>query len=498
MFAGTASAISTDISPAADQILGPAAGNGAFGYYIKQANGGVLLGRNDGLVYDPASALKTLLLAFAIRQAEPLSTTVTAYRYPDNRNGLPATDPNLCPNPADENPANAENVSLQQVLYQMMQISNNRYARAVELRYGRNNIQSFAAALGMGNTHLYQIFGCGADGGVQNSWTLDDAGRLYEAISNGSAVPPASKDTLLGLMLTSRGDFYTNIISSEASSLGIPDAAAEFTNSFLMRYKGGGYDICYGSCGADDVVTRDEAGLLTLPFQSASGVVPTDFVWGSFIANNHVSCPSFPCGPSDQVGSAVALSLPEIFRPAIRTALQTWASLTLLAADDGIWQSGKLRVSASLSTSYGGKHLSGQTVQFIVGGRPLCSAVTNSSGTASCSGIPKGNNTTYIAKFSGSNGLFAATASGTFPSATVRMTVRITRSGKGVIVSKPAGINCGKVCFHTFTLKPTGTVVLKAKLPKGRKVRWSGACKGTSLTCTLKPRAQYRVAAVFK
>ena len=214
-------------------------------------------------------ALSRPLLAYAMRQvtngADSLTNSVTVYSYPDNRNGLPASDPNLCPNPGDEVPGNATSMSLQDVLSGMMRVSNNRFTRAIELRYGRANLQAYASSLGMGSTRLLQIFGCGADGGVQNTWSLDDAGRLYEAMVNGSAVPASAKDQSLGMMLSFPGSSIGgisvgSIINSEASALGISGAARDFASSSVLRIKGGSYDICYGSCGDDDVVTRDEAG----------------------------------------------------------------------------------------------------------------------------------------------------------------------------------------------------------------------------------------------
>ena len=503
----SAVAKSLDTSPVVDQILqqGMQAGSGGSdGYYLKQVNGPLLLALNDGLVYDPASALKTLYLAYAMRQvangADALANPVTAYLYPNSRNagGNPANK-DLCPDPADEVPGNVVSPSptLQEILSGMMQLSNNRFTRAVELRYGRGNLQAFASSLGMANTRLSQIFGCGADGGVQNFWTLADAGRLYEAIATGNAVPAASTDTLYGLMLSRRGSDYLNIINSEASALGIPDAASPFAAAMVVRLKGGSYNICHGSCGADDVVTRDEAGVMTLPFQNPKGAVPTDFVWGSFIANVQMSCSSFPCAAANQASAAVETSLPELFRPAIRTALQSWAALTTLAADAATYRLNKLYVSARLTTQYGGKAAAGQTIQFSVGGRPLCGAVTDANGVATCSGSARGDASAYTATFAGGNDLFPATATAFVPSLLVTMSVNVKRAGKGVVTSSPAGINCGTKCKFIFRLKPTGVVVLVANPGKGMKVKWSGACSGSRPSCRLSPRKLALVSVTF-
>ena len=56
--------------------------------------------------------------------------------------------------------------------------------------------------------------------------------------------------------------------------------------------------------------------------------------------------------------------------------------------------------------------------------------------------------------------------------------------GKGLIVSTPAGINCGRTCAASVV---PGTVVSLTATPDPglRFVNWSGACTGTNPTCTV-------------
>lgn len=423
LLVGLASAAPADTSQSADQALQQGlqgSSGGSFGYYLKQVGGAALLQRNDSLAYDPASALKTLILAYALHQvasgADSLSNLVTVYNYPNSRNanGNPA-NPDLCPDPADEVPANASSIDLQSVLSGMMQVSNNRYTRALELRYGRGNLSAYAASLGMSSTRFDQIFGCGWDGGLRNNWTLDDAGRLYEAIVTGSAGSASVRDQLMSDMPILQVS-YTSVAQQEASSLGIPGATVPFGNSTIAYYKDGAYDICVGACSSSTYIIRDTAGILVLPFQTAKGVVPTDFVWGSFIANVLASCSSFPCQAGDRAEAAVKSSLTEIFRPAIHAALQTWTSLTVLSARAAVWMpKGLLKVSAYLATRYGMKHPAGQVIRFAIKGRVICQAKSSVSGFASCTSRPPKGATVYTAKFSGTSTLFGATAAGRIP-----------------------------------------------------------------------------------
>jgi hypothetical protein len=505
--AGTALAVSSDGSTL-DQIYlqGMSAGTGGnYGYYVKQVGGQAVVQRNDGFVYDPASALKTVLLAYAMRQvangSDALTNPVTAYVYPNSRNanGDPAS-PNLCPDPGDEAPANALSPVpiLQDVLRGMMQVSNNRYTRAIELRYGRSSLQAFAASLGMASTRLDQIFGCAIDNGVYNTWTLDDGARLYEAIDNGTAVPASAKDQLLSIMITQHYGLSSPIVSSvirpEADALGIDDVVAPFTTAMVAHWKGGSYNICYPGCSPGFVITRDYAGLMAVPFQAPSGLAPTDFAWGSFITGEQTQCTSSTCDAGNQADSAAFDALAEMFRPVIHAALQSWASLDHLTAEVGTLANGTLRVSANLATQYGGKYPAGQTIEFSVNGAPLCSAATDSTGVAICTGRAHGAVAQYHASFAGTSGLFPAAADGTVRVVTTRLAIR--RSGNGRVVSSPAGIACGTRCSSVFPVG--GAVKLTAKPAAHWKfARWSGVCKGTKPVCLVKPLRPSSVTAVF-
>jgi Beta-lactamase enzyme family len=397
---------------------------GTYGYYVKRVGGNVVQARNENQTYDPASALKILLLAYAVRQIaagdDSFESPVTVYVYPHSRNsnGNPA-NPDLCPNPADEIPANATSRDLRSVLSEMMHRSDNRMTRAIELRYGRVNLQNLASTVGMAHTSLRQIFGCANDNGRENSWSLDDAARLYEGIATGTVVPASAVGTLYASMGSlSYGQLspvVANVIAPEAVSLEIADAVPAFTAAVALRFKGGSYDVCTGSCAADDTVSRDEAGIVTLPFQSPTGQLPTGFVWGSFIEGLDVSCPGFPCAAADRAFTAMDSAVPELLRPVIRAALQTWASLMVISAGPAKYVAGRLKLTARLGTHYGAKHPAGLPVLFVVKSRTVCRATTNAAGVATCTVRTPGRATSYTARFNGGAGLFAATTTGRLP-----------------------------------------------------------------------------------
>jgi len=80
---------------------------------------------------------------------------------------------------------------------------------------------------------------------------------------------------------------------------------------------------------------------------------------------------------------------------------------------------------------------------------------------------------------------------------TYTLTVNKTGTGRGAVISSPAGINCGADCNETYT---SGTVVrLTAMTGVGSQFAgWGGACKGTSPYCWVTLSQARTVIATFK
>jgi uncharacterized repeat protein (TIGR02543 family) len=76
------------------------------------------------------------------------------------------------------------------------------------------------------------------------------------------------------------------------------------------------------------------------------------------------------------------------------------------------------------------------------------------------------------------------------------LTVNKTGSGSGTISSSPAGINCGSTCGASFA---SGASVTLTATPTGSSTftGWSGACSGTSTTCTITMDTNKTVTANF-
>lgn len=79
---------------------------------------------------------------------------------------------------------------------------------------------------------------------------------------------------------------------------------------------------------------------------------------------------------------------------------------------------------------------------------------------------------------------------------TYTLTVSVTGTGSGTVTSSPAGISCKPTCSASFAAATQ--VKLTAKAASGSYlVGWSGACKGTNLTCTVTMNSNVSVTATF-
>lgn len=82
------------------------------------------------------------------------------------------------------------------------------------------------------------------------------------------------------------------------------------------------------------------------------------------------------------------------------------------------------------------------------------------------------------------------------PLAQHRLSVLLTGAGRGVVVSSPAGIECGAECSQEFD---TGTVVTLTATPSTGSAfsGWSGSCSGTGATCSVAVSEAKTVGATF-
>ena len=90
----------------------------------------------------------------------------------------------------------------------------------------------------------------------------------------------------------------------------------------------------------------------------------------------------------------------------------------------------------------------------------------------------------------------ASSVTATFSQNVVNYTLSVTTSGSGTVTSAPSGIICGTSCSASYA---SGTsVTLTASTATGYSFSgWSGACSGTSASCTVSMTAARSVTALF-
>lgn len=90
----------------------------------------------------------------------------------------------------------------------------------------------------------------------------------------------------------------------------------------------------------------------------------------------------------------------------------------------------------------------------------------------------------------------AASIDASFALNSYAVTVSKAGTGSGSVTSSPAGINCGSTCSSSFS-HGTSVTLTAAPASDSRFTGWSGACSGTSATCTISVNSALYATATF-
>jgi hypothetical protein len=276
---------SNDLTTRVGQLLRNGT-DGTKGLYLKEVDGPVLANLEDGWVFEPASAIKVVLHAYAMHQVQlgitQLSNNVLKYVPPVSGS---------CPG----NTVNGTE-TLSTALGEMMRHSDNTRTREISDTFGVGNIIGYAQSFGMSHTHINHIIGCG--GPIPNQTTLDDLGTLYEKVANGTLLTPTNRSTFYSLMAGKaeyqlEGYDWTglwttdipNIINQEAPITMSTAIKQFYRNQMDLAYKAGNYKICGATCATyvDHIAI---AGWAQIPFCSGGSFTSKQYVFGVFINNS--------------------------------------------------------------------------------------------------------------------------------------------------------------------------------------------------------------------
>lgn len=286
-----------------------------FGCYLKEVNGPVLASLNADF---PAEIASTMKFVHAVREVQrasqglegPLGLDAIVYNS-DTMN------PDECP---DGNSSNAVNEPIRTVLWRMLNQSDNNATLLIANRCGGNAaLTSWLGSNGIAGVTLNHTLGClCGDGGLAtpNTGPAREICALYEKAATNALFNTAWEDELWGVMFGSNtfgiGRFDDTV---DAQAAGLPLSSTQlnqFKADFWYRYKDGGYGCSYPP--APQRLWGGIAGIVRIPFKSASGVVtPREFVGMTFAHDGAVI---------DVCYSAWA----SLFAEQIRAALESWVS----------------------------------------------------------------------------------------------------------------------------------------------------------------------------
>ncbi len=281
---------------------------GKVGCWMERINGGNVANLNGDAVFEPASTMKTLHHVHAMRRvalnAVSLTQLINVFtNYQSAGSSCPID-------------SGAINEQLQVVLRDMMENSDNARTQAIRAYFGQTNINNTAAALGMASTSLNHRLGCGAEAIANpNEITLRDLHSLHEEVANGYL--GNFRDNFYDMMNDSVNDLsVASIINAEGASLNLPiSTIASFRNFTRMAHKGGNYSL---NSGGPQFYHRAEFGWISLPFISNDVIVPREYSFGAFVND-----------ASNDTNARTAIythAIPELLRPTIRAALQSWTN----------------------------------------------------------------------------------------------------------------------------------------------------------------------------
>jgi hypothetical protein len=292
---------------------------GSYGFKLKRVGGEVPASLNENRVFEPASTMKILHGAYAIRECALGNRTLWGLIDVPNR----CTDEyhnNVCPE--DDYNCEPGQESMSTTIRRMLQNSHNGRTRTLEELFTRTTLNSFADnTAGLGNTQINHTLGC-LCGNTPNTTTATDMVSLYEQIADGSFFDGTWEGELYDLMVnttdwgygTSPGSsFYTlrQIIDQEAAQTDLTAGEiADFRAALRYAHKSGGY-----SCG--DTFWRSKAGWASIPFK-------INFLGQWLQAPRDYAFATFVDGGTDPGATVAYAASEELLREQIAEALQTW------------------------------------------------------------------------------------------------------------------------------------------------------------------------------
>lgn len=303
---------------------------GSWGAYLKQVgtSPGISLNASDSVEFASSTKVVHLLHTMqSVQAGEGLSSAFTYWNYPNSLFNAGTKD--ACPIASDETDANDVSSTLEFGADKMMSISDNRTTRGIYLRYGGAAINTTAANAGLTNTFVNGDLGCGYYYSSGSRTSLVDLGKVYEGAHSATLLSGTARDEFWESVNTGNvadESPLDTVIEQEAAKQGKSGIVNTFRVAVIFDTKGGSYDTCKFNAAKDCIqryIIRSEAGRVQLPIKLRDGSTSyRPYVFGRFI--NNIPVPAFSSTETTNFTKTYDAVRPELFRAAIRSALQTW------------------------------------------------------------------------------------------------------------------------------------------------------------------------------
>jgi hypothetical protein len=292
------------------------AGTGWNGHYLAQVSGNavpggpVLCDAADARLFDPASAIKTVIGTYVMHLVQSKQAKLSET--------VPLLDPN--------NFCNFQQIGTEKLgvaVTQMLQNSDNARTDMLLARYGLSTLNSYAHSIGMANTNFNTYVDCP---GPHTTMNLSDAATLYTGLAKHTLLKPGNVTKLYSMMAGRNYDFagmwgdLQPIIQAEAPASLTSAKIASFTAGITLSYKSGGYAWPGGIAdlnGQTEYGDEGIDGVVGIPFCNGKAKGLRQFVFGFF----HESTSS----DSDQTPVFNAMGAgAELLREQVASALSGW------------------------------------------------------------------------------------------------------------------------------------------------------------------------------
>ncbi len=285
--------------------------SGINGFYVKEVGGPVRAALMSSYIFEPASTIKVLAHLYATQKVQA--------------GGASLTDPIPVINTITSTGCTYSGTEpLSTALELMMEQSDNDRTRTIVYHFGRANINNYVAnVVGLQDTRWLRPMECDEvlvqDHSIDNHMRLDEIGKLYEGVANGTLLDGIHRDVFRELMdngwageASWGGKSITAVIDEEAAVIGLSSSLRDRFKSFLrIAGKAGWYPNKNGS----GLYYASKAGWVQMPYCSGGQIRLRDYVLGLFIdratdVNAHQQ--------------KYHTALPELLREQIRESLANW------------------------------------------------------------------------------------------------------------------------------------------------------------------------------